>query len=61
MRPAFFVAMLVLSVLPGCVQGAATWASSCPTGQKLAAGACVRQCPGGYSDQGSVCILVNQR
>lgn len=34
--------------------------SSCPAGLKLAAGACVRICPGGYEDRGRVCIYRNQ-
>ena len=58
-----FAAALMLLALPACTQtrsGGAQWASSCPSGQKLAAGACVTSCPGGYEDRGSYCFMVSQ-
>src|SRR5688572_26305461 len=30
--------------------------SACSSPLKIAAGACVRDCPGGYEDRGSICI-----
>jgi len=36
------------------------WAAICAAPYKLAAGACVLSCPGGYSDEGHVCIHRNE-
>jgi hypothetical protein len=33
-------------------------AGSCPAPYKEAFGACVRQCPGGFEDRGSVCNFI---
>lgn len=41
--------IVFVSAIPGPV-----WAA-CPPGLKNAAGACVRSCPAGYEDQGTIC------
>ncbi|MCJ2059941.1 hypothetical protein MKL09_25840 [Methylobacterium sp. J-048] len=35
-------------------------AGACPPPKKLAAGACVTACPGGYEDRGRDCVYRNQ-
>ncbi|MCJ2012131.1 hypothetical protein [Methylobacterium sp. J-076] len=40
--------------------GAVQPVGECPPPLKLAAGACVRDCPGGYEDRGRVCLFRNQ-
>ncbi|WP_331297539.1 hypothetical protein [Methylobacterium oryzae] len=37
----------------------AQYAASCPPPKKVAAGACVTACPGGYEDRGPVCVYRN--
>lgn len=61
MKKTFFGVAFMLMSLSGCVQDDSKWASSCAAGLKLVAGACVRSCPGGYEDRGSVCVGVRQR
>lgn len=53
----FVAALLAASVLGGAGPAAAqAGAGSCPPPLKFAAGACVVTCPGGYEDQGRVCV-----
>jgi hypothetical protein len=52
------IAGLVL-VLLGAGPAQAQYAAACPPPKKLAAGACVAVCPGGYEDQGRVCVYRN--
>jgi hypothetical protein len=55
----FILAICAATMLLGLAseQAAAQWASSCPPPLKLAAGACVASCPGGYEDRGRVCVF----
>jgi hypothetical protein len=50
------LAMLAGTCLAGEVRAQA---ASCPPPLKLAAGACVKSCPGGYEDRGSECVYRN--
>ena len=53
MKAVVFAAALTLFALPALAQ---PYGANCPRGTKFAAGACVVTCPGGYEDQGRVCI-----
>jgi hypothetical protein len=53
MKSVLFAVALTLFVLPALAQ---PYGANCPRGTKFAAGACVVTCPGGYEDQGRVCI-----
>jgi hypothetical protein len=55
MRMACF-ALSLGAFLPNC---AVAQAASCPSPLKLAAGACVQSCPGGYEDRGRECVYKN--
>jgi hypothetical protein len=57
-----FAGIIVAATLVPCTLSLAQdgWASSCQPPLKLAAGACVTQCPGGYADDGRVCRFRNQ-
>ncbi|MHC2103934.1 MULTISPECIES: hypothetical protein [unclassified Methylobacterium] len=53
------VAALILPLLAaGPAQ--AYYGGACPPPKKLAAGACVTACPGGYEDRGRDCVYRNQ-
>ncbi|MGE7413987.1 hypothetical protein [Methylobacterium tarhaniae] len=52
-RGAWLLPVLLPTLWPPPAQ--AQWAN-CPPGTKEAAGACVRTCPGGYEDRGTVCV-----
>lgn len=48
----------MLAAHPGPANSqASSWATSCQPPLKLAAGACVRSCPAGYTDTGPTCVF----
>jgi hypothetical protein len=51
-----FAAAVALVALPALAQGRPPYGANCANGRKFAAGACVATCPGGYEDQGRVCV-----
>jgi hypothetical protein len=51
-----FAAAMALVALPALAQSRPPYGANCPSGRKFAAGACVATCPGGYEDQGRVCV-----
>jgi hypothetical protein len=53
------IALLILPLL-AAVPAEAQVAGACPPPKKLAAGACVTACPGGYEDRGRDCVYRNQ-
>ncbi|EIZ83523.1 MULTISPECIES: hypothetical protein [Methylobacterium] len=55
-------ALIALLILPLLAAGPAQAqvAGACPPPKKLAAGACVTACPGGYEDRGRDCVYRNQ-
>lgn len=64
--PALLLAAITLPILtpaPAAAQGPARdylidqkrFRNACPSGLKFAAGACVRQCPAGFEDNGRTC------
>ncbi|MCJ2125378.1 hypothetical protein [Methylobacterium sp. J-077] len=50
------LALALLAAVPAQAQVA----GACPPPKKLAAGACVTACPGGYEDRGRDCVYRNQ-
>jgi hypothetical protein len=56
---AIMAKVLILPLL-AAVPAEAQVAGACPPPKKLAAGACVTACPGGYEDRGRDCVYRNQ-
>ncbi|MCJ2134306.1 hypothetical protein MKK69_09610 [Methylobacterium sp. J-026] len=53
------LAVTVLALLGAAAVPARAQDAACPPPKKIAAGACVTACPGGYEDQGRVCVYRN--
>ncbi|CAM3009584.1 MULTISPECIES: hypothetical protein [Methylobacterium] len=54
------IAKALIALLLAAVPAQAQVAGACPPPKKLAAGACVTACPGGYEDRGRECVYRNQ-
>jgi hypothetical protein len=53
-------AMVLLALATALVPNFPARAQNCPPGHKIAAGACVQSCPGGYEDTGRICVYRRQ-